>query len=84
MGVDPKPEDSVRGLHRDSAIMQPHTNRPEATDFLEIQRGVLRVGLQQFKCFIGLFTDGNGKSVVVGPKFWRGVMGQSFVDCPER
>jgi hypothetical protein len=42
-------------------------NGPELTDLLEVQRGVMRVSLKEFKVFICHVTNGIGKTPVVSP-----------------
>jgi hypothetical protein len=53
MRADPEPHQIVAGFHRERAIAKPDAHRPEFSDFLETQRRMLRVLLQQRVVLIG-------------------------------
>ncbi len=46
MIADPEPNYIAIGLYRQYAVIQPNSCRPEAANFLEMERGVFRVCLQ--------------------------------------
>lgn len=80
MNANPEPDDSIRCLNFNRSVMEPDAGRPESADFLEMQRRMLRICLQEFKSSVGLFTDGSREGVVVRPKIRSSVVDQIFVD----
>ena len=70
MSPDPEPDDAVRCFNSNRSILEPGTRRPKPPHLLEMQRRVLGISFQQFKCSVGLFADRSRKGVVAGPKLW--------------
>ena len=51
--ADPEPDNPVGGLNGNCTVMQTNACRPEAAGFLEMERWVLGVGLQQVERLVG-------------------------------
>ena len=45
-----------------------NTNRPKLTDFLDVQRGVMRISFEKFKIFICQLANSVRKVLVTTPK----------------
>jgi hypothetical protein len=68
MGTNPEPYDAVGCIHTNGSIVEADTSRPETPHLLEMYRRVLRVCLQKFESFVGLFTERSRKGVVASPE----------------
>jgi hypothetical protein len=49
VAADPNPENSIRQLHTDGTVVDADTRRPKAAGFLEMERGMFGVCLEQHK-----------------------------------
>ncbi len=56
MGSNPKPEQPVRNLYSERSVMQTNSSGPEAPDFLEVERRMLRISLEQLESFVREFS----------------------------
>ena len=54
------------------AVMCPDANTPKSTDFLEMQRRMSRVFLQEFEVLVGKLLHGLRQSVIQVPKVMAG------------
>jgi len=68
MRADPELDNIIWCRHSNRPVMESNTGRPETAYPFEMQRRMVRVSLQEFKRFVGLFTDWSGKSLVAGPE----------------
>ena len=57
MPTDPDPGEAVLMFDRQRAVVEGHTNRPQLTDFLELQRWMVRVRLQEGVALVGKAAD---------------------------
>ena len=55
--ADPDPMDVAFDLGCQRAVMQADAHGPKRADFLEVQRGMLRIRFQQLEVFIGKVAD---------------------------
>jgi hypothetical protein len=53
MCSDPVPQDSLMRLDANGAEMNSHANRPMASDFLETQRRMARIGFEESEVLVG-------------------------------
>lgn len=81
-GPHPEPEHPIQYLHPNCAVVHAHPRRPECTHLLEMERRMLRVGLQEGKCFVGECLNRFRQSAVAGPEGGRGVAVHNYLDCP--
>lgn len=72
MGADPEPHQGVGSLDRERPMTQANANREESPHFLEVERGVSRIGLQKSERFVGKFASGLGQGAVASPEIGSG------------
>lgn len=85
MGTDPKPKDTrIIAGHIDTqgAVMDTRSYRPQLTNFLEVQRRMHGVILQQGKAFVGRLTDMWGQTMIQLPIAGSCEMRQRRLHCP--
>jgi hypothetical protein len=70
---DPEPTYPVRYFHTERAVVQPDANRAESSDRLELQRWVLRIGLQQLVILVREIADFAWQAAISGPEGARRV-----------
>jgi hypothetical protein len=76
--ANPEPGDSVwRIIQPQGAIVNAPARRPEITDFLEVQRRMPGIGLEQLEILIRQLLNLFWKPAVMIPKLWQGFMFQS-------
>jgi len=51
--ADPKPQDAVRNINTERAIMSANSHRMKPSDSLEVERGVARVCLEKGELLVG-------------------------------
>ena len=76
--ADPKPQEPVRRIHPDRAVVGTDTGRVEPTNAFEMQGGVPRVRLQERELLVCERPDVAGQRIVTRPEARRGVMRQSL------
>src|SRR3990172_7763718 len=72
MAADPEPQASVGNLDRQRAVMEADADRPELSNFLQMERRVLGVRLEELKGPIGVFLHERRQFAIAGPESWRG------------
>jgi len=80
--ANPEPDEPIGGLDRDRTVTQTNARRPEAADFLEMERRVPGIGLQQAKRLVGELLHGRRQNAITNPEVWRGMVIHSLVDLP--
>ena len=68
MSPDPEPEEPIRRVNRQRAVVRANANRVETLNSLETERGVLRIRLQQRELLVREFTDDCRERVVALPE----------------
>jgi hypothetical protein len=81
--TDPKPNDPVRGLDANRAMMDTDSRRPEAADFFEVKRWISRVPFQLLETPIREALSRSGKRAIALPELRRCVVIQSLVVVPD-
>ena len=74
MRADPMPAHISAHFGGKRAVMCPDANTPKSTDFLEMQRRMSRVFLQEFVVFVGKLLRGLRQPVIQVPKVLAGEM----------
>ena len=82
MRADPLPQDAIRVILAERAIMESDPRRPHAADFLEPDGRMPGIGLEKLEVLVGEFTDGFRQLAVVKPELRRGEVIQSGVQRP--
>ena len=70
MRADPEPEIAVIHLYGERAIEQADTDGPETSDFLELQRRMTRIALQQRVIGIGQLSNRKRERLIGSPESW--------------
>jgi len=52
MRADPEPYETLLAFLRQSTVPKTDTSRPKVTNFLEMNRGVARIGFEQSKVLV--------------------------------
>ena len=68
MRTDPDPNKVRTILHCEGAVIDPDPHGPQLSDFLEMQRGVRRVRLQEFEVLSAHSLDGFRQRRKAGPE----------------
>ncbi len=84
VAADPEPEDAIWGIDRQCAIVRAHACGVKAANVFEMQRGVLRIGLEELELLVGKGPDLLWQLVVGAPETWSRIMVQSFFERPAR
>jgi len=79
---DPEPEQAVIVFGGQRTIAAPDTSGPEAANFLEIQRRMIRVALQKLKILVGQLLYFGRKAVIGLPEAGRREVLHSFLARP--
>ena len=79
MGADPEPYEPVERFDGKGAVVSPDPGRPEAADFLEMERRMTRVLFQPRVRLIGEALDMWRQGPVGRPEIRRGVVSQRGV-----
>jgi hypothetical protein len=64
----PEPQNAIRNIDPQGSEKKADAHRTKPANFLEMQRGVVRVVFKQGKAFIGKVLDPFGKELVTGPE----------------
>lgn len=85
VGVRPDPEPLYAALNivAQGPVMDTDACRPEFSNTLEVQRRMMRVGLEQFEVSVGNDTNLPRESLVEGPKSRRGEVPHISRDPPD-
>jgi len=84
MATDPEPEDAIRDVDRQCAIVRTNARGMEAANAFEMERWVLRIGLEELELFVGKEADLLWQLVIGSPEAGGCIMGQSFCERPTR
>ena len=84
MAPDPKPQDTIRGVDGQRAIMGTDASGVEPAHSLEMQRRVLWIGLEELELLIGEGPDLLWQLLVSAPEARGRIMDQSFRERPAR
>src|SRR5262245_15313360 len=84
MAADPEPQNAIRGVHRQCAIVRPHACGVKAANAFEMQRRVLRIGLEELELLVGKGPDLFWQLVVGAPDTRSRIMVQRFFERPAR
>ena len=82
VGTNPEPDQTVASFDRECPMTQADANRAVSPHFLEVERGVSRVGLQKNEGFVGEAPYRFGECPVAGPEIGSGEVLQSSVVRP--
>src|SRR5205814_7927841 len=83
MRADPKPKHAIGDFDPEGAITDSHANGIEASNPLEMQRGMGSIAQKLLKTAVRESLNRDGKRTVALPEFRRSVVVQNFVDLPE-
>jgi hypothetical protein len=83
MSSNPEPEDTIRYSDAQSPIMETNPHGPKAICLLEVQRRVVRIGLQQSECAVRESLNIRRESAVRVPKVRGGVVDHKTVERPD-
>src|SRR5262249_4057247 len=84
MRADPEPQESVVDLDGERPIVSANPYRPEMSDFLEMEGGVLRVLLQEGVVLVGQCASALRQPSVSLPEWRAGEMPHSSGARPRR
>ena len=84
MAADPEPQDAIRYLDRQRAIMSADACGVEPVNAFEMQRGVLRIGLKELELLVGKGSDLLWQLMIRAPEARGCIMDQSFCERPAR
>ena len=65
VGSDPVPEDSLRRLDADGAVVVAHAHRPMSSNLLQVQGRMTRVCLQKGEILVRKLLDVDGQPIIV-------------------
>lgn len=82
MGTDPEPENAFGGIDTKCTMAQANSNRPVRAYSLQMERRMLRIGLEQLIVGTGKLLEFRCEFVEVPPKPTRSVMAQIFFVSP--
>jgi hypothetical protein len=82
MATNPEPDESVRHVDGKGSVVGADAHRPEATDFLEMERGMPRILLQARVGLIGEIAYLGRQGPIERPEVGRCVMGQRGLVLP--
>ena len=57
MAADPEPQYAIVNFHAERSVRQPNADGSETANLLEVERGVVRIALQQSEILIGKLLD---------------------------
>ena len=83
MSSNPEPEDTVPDINAQCPVMQSNPHGPEAIRPLEVQRRVVRIGLQQRERPVRESSNIRREIPVRSPIIWSGVVGHKTVERPD-
>ena len=84
MVADPEPDEAVFGFDGQGAVAAADSGRPIAPDFLEHQRGMPRISLEQFEIPVCQLADAAGQEGIGAPEGRRRKMHQRGLLRPAR
>jgi len=82
MRPNPKPDEAIRSFDGERTVVQTNSRRPEASDLLEMNGGVLRILFRELEAFVGECLNLGGKLAITRPKLRRGVVIQILLVRP--
>lgn len=84
MVADPEPEQAVVNFDGEGSVLQADASGSESSGFLEMQRRMSRVCLQQRKVPVSQLLNRGWESFVTLPETWTREVAHSSVDLPAR
>ena len=82
MTANPEPEDAIRYVHREGAIVGTDARSVKPLDALEMQRRAPRILLQERELLVRKCTDLGRQRIVTRPERGRGVMDHNVRERP--
>jgi len=68
MRAYPEPENPVRRVHTEGAVVQANAYRAESTDALESKGAVCRIGLEELEALVGQGADSRRQCLITPPE----------------